>query len=116
MSDGTVPFEEFRAEMAGVLGRLGADDMTGFRRATDEMIAQHVDAGWPRAMAGAMALAGMISALEERPDMLMLKLSEATDAIRTGKRIETPITTKIAIAILADSIAPDPEWSHGSGR
>lgn len=113
------PYAQTKADMAGMLAKLGLKDMSGFRLMADTIVAEHVAAGWPRAMAGAVALTGLLAALRERPEIINMRYQESLEMIRTGKVDAVTIDLKLALAILIDSFSPEAdvsEWDDGPGR
>lgn len=106
----TTEYEQAKAGSRAALHELGLSDadILSLRRECDELLAELVGQGFPRAAAGALTLLAIMGELSKSPAVIQAKLADILRQIGAGKPDSTPFEAKIAISILIESVAPDP--------
>lgn len=110
-------FDDMRRDAIEALAELNLDEeaMVGMRRVADESIAELVEAGYPRAAAGAVTMLAIVQALNSIPAFANVRLSHVLGEIAKGKRTIVPIEMTTALMIVVSTVAPDPEWDRAEG-
>lgn len=109
-------FEKVKAEMVAALAEahFGDEVLTSLRRQADLSIAELVEAGYPRAAAGAVTLTAIMDALNATPSFQQAKLADLLEQVTTMRPAKRPMDVTIALAIVICSVGPDPEFADGA--